>query len=225
MLAQCSEPKCKSSFDAHSGRLYCAIHSEKCRHGVSRRGGHCSKCPKHLTVQCAEPGCKKTFLRRTNKKYCAAHARVCRHDRKRTSCRECGAGRFCEHNQERFTCWHCNPLGWARQTLTNQREQAKRGRYIPAAITAPEIVELRRNAVSCPLCLQPLEWDKKDASAPHLHHDHRTGKVYGYTHGNCNFLIAFAEQIGITYAQLQNLVVAEPLQRLVREALKKSGGN
>jgi hypothetical protein len=38
----------------------------------------------------------------------------------------------------------------------------------------------------CWRCRQPLEWVFGRGKTPHLHHDHETGEVHGFTHPSCN---------------------------------------
>jgi hypothetical protein len=38
----------------------------------------------------------------------------------------------------------------------------------------------------CWRCKQPLEWAFTVGKTPHLHHNHKTGEIYGFTHPRCN---------------------------------------
>jgi hypothetical protein len=92
----------------------------------------------------------------------------------------------CEHASERRRCRICKPMGWASRLLRDSKYRAKVKGYEPAKATAEEVVEMMMSGL-CFLCPRPLNWDKVSGqNAPSLHHDHVTGKVYGFAHLLCN---------------------------------------
>jgi hypothetical protein len=54
----------------------------------------------------------------------------------------------------------------------------------------------------CVLCNEPLSWDVGRGTTPHLHHDHDSGAIVGFSHPKCNPL-ALQREITILKKQLQ----------------------
>lgn len=52
--------------------------------------------------------------------------------------------------------------------------------------TPHEKIQRMMENPSCVLCGEPLVWDFGLGKTPHLHHNHTTGEVYGFTHPHCN---------------------------------------
>lgn len=72
--------------------------------------------------------------------------------------------------------------------LSNSLKTSARGNYAPISSKTPHpgIRRLMRNPV-CVRCNGPLKWDCfSRATTPHLHHNHETGEIYGFTHPHCN---------------------------------------
>lgn len=56
---------------------------------------------------------------------------------------------------------------------------------IPANTSHAEIRRLM-NEPNCERCGKPLVWEFGIGKTPHLHHNHETGEIYGFTHARCN---------------------------------------
>ena len=110
--------------------------------------------------------------------------KLCRHNRQKGHCRACRPKKYCEHKVHASHCRICKPTGWAGGILSVARGAARRRGYVAPHITSSELVALMSNKENCVLCGGLLDWAKKPA--PHLHHSHETGQVYGFTHQHCN---------------------------------------
>lgn len=66
-------------------------------------------------------------------------------------------------------------------------DKARNRKYAPLdnSVTHPHIRKLMEDP-NCVVCRKPLKWVFKLGKTPHLHHDHYTGKVFGFAHANCN---------------------------------------
>jgi len=78
--------------------------------------------------------------------------------------------------------------GWAKHILLTLRRVAKIHGYTEAKIAIDELVSLRLGSLYCSDgCGQKLKWCIDGSFRnPHLHHDHKTGQVYGFITMNCN---------------------------------------
>lgn len=75
-----------------------------------------------------------------------------------------------------------------RAILNSSRGAAKKKRYRPISPSTPHttIRELMEKS-KCQRCRRPLSWRVLGPGrTPHLHHDHATGKIHGFTHFHCN---------------------------------------
>jgi hypothetical protein len=81
----------------------------------------------------------------------------------------------------RTRSWVCRILGILRSA---QYESRRRG-YKPIISTHAEIRELMKSN-KCWLCGNRLTWNLGRGQTPHLHHDHETGEIHGFTHPRCN---------------------------------------
>jgi hypothetical protein len=60
------------------------------------------------------------------------------------------------------------------------------GKYVPIPRGTPHLVIRKMmEDPNCVLCGKPLKWFGVEET-PHLHHDHDTGQIYGFTHARCN---------------------------------------
>ena len=84
-------------------------------------------------------------------------------------------------NTVRTRSWVCRIL----QILRSSKRVAEEQGYKPIKATHGEIRELMKDN-KCWLCKNELVWELGKGSTPHLHHDHESGKVYGFTHSRCN---------------------------------------
>lgn len=106
---------------------------------------------------------------------------ICIHKRQKQHCKDCGTMVYCEHKKSRNHCFICAPYLWASSILRSARKSAKQRRYEPPNISVDDLVSLYYEAEICWLCGGSL-----DLTSPHLHHDHKTGQVHGFTHQLCN---------------------------------------
>jgi hypothetical protein len=72
--------------------------------------------------------------------------------------------------------------------LQHSQWAAKKWNYAPMPLDTPHAVILKLMGVSrCERCGESLSWDDLGRkNTPHLHHDHLTGEIYGFTHNRCN---------------------------------------
>lgn len=72
--------------------------------------------------------------------------------------------------------------------LNSSRQNARVGGYTAIACDTSHVV-IRRwmEEPNCWRCQQPLDWNSLGrGKTPHLHHNHITGEIYGFTHSTCN---------------------------------------
>src|SRR5260370_29949030 len=97
--------------------------------------------------------------------------------------------------------------GWGNGLMRNRKSYSKKLGYKPPQITAKQLVNLRNNTTRCSDgCGQKLRWcTNGDFMNPHLHHDHKTGKIYGFTTAHCNSAQGHFEKIGrgSTFSQMK----------------------
>jgi len=72
--------------------------------------------------------------------------------------------------------------------LLNICRDARDGKYAAIDSDTPHsTVRKLMDEPLCERCEQPLNWgDLGFGKTPHLHHDHTTGKIHGFTHNRCN---------------------------------------
>ena len=100
--------------------------------------------------------------------------------------------------------WRCRI-----STILNASQAAARlGHFLPMDLNTPHhIIRVMMDTAICELCKQPLIWEFGKNKTPHLHHNHTTGKIYGFAHFKCNtraleieveFLREFIKDSGLT---------------------------
>jgi hypothetical protein len=96
--------------------------------------------------------------------------------------------------------------------LSSSRGSAKKHKYVPIDANTPHsVIRKLMEEPNCVRCNQPLEWVFGLGKTPHLHHDHETGEIYGFTHPVCNpramqqEISRQREEIGFLRAQLQEV--------------------
>jgi hypothetical protein len=71
--------------------------------------------------------------------------------------------------------------------LLASKEAARRGGYAPIDKRTPHsLIRELMKVKECWRCRKSLEWVFGKAKTPHLHHNHETGEIYGFTHPHCN---------------------------------------
>jgi len=102
----------------------------------------------------------------------------------------CGCGGILpERGQSnKFAIWHKHRFACrVAHILHASRIGAKRGNYAPIDPTTPHsVVRAMMEDPNCERCGQPLPWQLGRGTTPHLHHDHTTGEIFGFTHPVCN---------------------------------------
>lgn len=64
---------------------------------------------------------------------------------------------------------------------------AKNRGYVPIPRNTPHlIIRKMMDEPNCERCGEPLKWEFGIGKTPHLHHNHETGEIYGFTHSICN---------------------------------------
>jgi len=71
--------------------------------------------------------------------------------------------------------------------ITRSKVAARIHKYrsIPSDIPHSTIRKLMEEP-NCERCGEPLKWEFGQSKTPHLHHNHETGEIYGFTHPVCN---------------------------------------
>lgn len=126
---------------------------------------------------------KKCNHKKSRGQYCkTCHPElICKHGKMR-HCRICNPREFCRHGKR--CCRICSPIHWAQTRLSHAQRRAAIFGYAAPKINAKGIVELSKST-HCFGCETLLDWAKEN---PHLHHNHKSGHVYGFMHQNCNLL-------------------------------------
>jgi hypothetical protein len=95
--------------------------------------------------------------------------------------------------------------GWAKSLISTSRKEAQLDGYQMAKITPEELAVLRKNAAYCADgCGQKLKWCTDGSFRnPHLHHNHKTGEVYGFVTKYCNSAQGLFSRIGNGNMELQ----------------------
>jgi hypothetical protein len=72
--------------------------------------------------------------------------------------------------------------------LGHTRHAADQHGYKPIdAATPHSVIRALMDEPLCERCRGPLDWTNLGAGkTPHLHHNHETGEIYGFTHSRCN---------------------------------------
>lgn len=73
--------------------------------------------------------------------------------------------------------------------LSASQGEARERAYKPIPKDTPHaVIRKMMEDPTCERCQQPLSWDDLGyGKTPHLHHDHATGEMLGFTHNRCNF--------------------------------------
>jgi hypothetical protein len=67
------------------------------------------------------------------------------------------------------------------------RCSAERGGHTPIdPQTSHSVIRKLMEIKICWLCHKPLVWKLGPGKTPHLHHNHETGEIYGFTHPRCH---------------------------------------
>ncbi|MFZ0885778.1 MAG: hypothetical protein WAN14_20415 [Candidatus Acidiferrales bacterium] len=72
--------------------------------------------------------------------------------------------------------------------LFSSQDTARNGKYKPIPKSTPHsVIRKMMDNPNCVRCHRPLSWDVLGlGKTPHLHHNHNTGEIYGFTHVECN---------------------------------------
>ena len=71
--------------------------------------------------------------------------------------------------------------------LNTSLHLAKVRNYEPIDPNTPHsVIRALMDESLCERCRQPLKWEFGKGKTPHLHHNHETGEIYGFTHSQCN---------------------------------------
>jgi hypothetical protein len=71
--------------------------------------------------------------------------------------------------------------------LTCSWNNSKRDGHIPISPDTPHsIIRRLMEELNCERCGESLIWEFGSGRTPHLHHNHLTGEIYGFTHPICN---------------------------------------
>jgi hypothetical protein len=110
---------------------------------------------------------------------------------KRKFCFSCGCSgilpRKGGHNK--LAGWPIYTQAYCRvaKILTQSRKSAERRGGVPInSDTSHSFIRELMSIKKCWLCGKPLKWGFGKTKTPHLHHDHETGEIYGFTHPACN---------------------------------------
>jgi len=77
--------------------------------------------------------------------------------------------------------WYC------RVARILSESTSKKGLYKPIDKNTPHfVIRKLMEDKDCWRCRKPLKWVFGAGQTPHLHHNHITGEIYGFTHPRCN---------------------------------------
>ena len=83
-----------------------------------------------------------------------------------------------------------NGIGWTcrvDRTLRSSQRKASEAGYKSMDPNIPHsVIRAMMEKPLCWRCKQSLDWTFGNIKTPHLHHNHETGEIYGYTHNRCN---------------------------------------
>lgn len=89
--------------------------------------------------------------------------------------------------------------------LMSSKHQAEKLGFAPIPYETPHtIIRALMEDPNCERCGKPLAWEFGRCKTPHLHHDHGTGEIYGFTHPICN---PRAMQIEIERLRTENRIL------------------
>jgi hypothetical protein len=83
----------------------------------------------------------------------------------------------------RTNSWYCRVLGILGSSASNAQEC---GYTSIDPKTSHSVIRELMKAELCWRCRLPLKWTLGRGQTPHLHHNHDTGEIYGFTHPHCN---------------------------------------
>jgi hypothetical protein len=87
-------------------------------------------------------------------------------------------------------------IGWAKHLILTWQQRSRKHGYALAKISPEELVVLRQNSTYCADgCGLKLKWNSKIERNPCLHHDHKTGKVFGFIVPRCNLAEGILKKI------------------------------
>jgi hypothetical protein len=79
--------------------------------------------------------------------------------------------------------WYCRVL----KIVGSIRVSATLKGYKPIDMATPHsLIRQMMQRKDCVLCGELLEWKFGPGKTPHLHHNHNTGEIYGFSHPRCN---------------------------------------
>jgi hypothetical protein len=89
----------------------------------------------------------------------------------------------------KFALW--STRGWAcrvTRILDGSVQAARKYGHQPIDPTlSHSVIRKMMEEPNCERCQQPRSWDDLGAGqTPHLHHDHKSGEIFGFTHPHCN---------------------------------------
>src|SRR5271156_3516059 len=83
----------------------------------------------------------------------------------------------------RHGSWSCRVLS----ILNSSQKLARDFGYAPIdPNTSHSVIRKLMEEPNCERCQQPLSWELGAGKTPHLHHDHESGEIFGFTHPRCN---------------------------------------
>jgi len=98
----------------------------------------------------------------------------------------------CHGVSDKFTRHHrhnSRPGFWCRVSniIDASRNAARKHGYKPIPANTPHsVIHKMMEEPNCERCGLPLIWQFGIGKTPHLHHNHETGEIYGFTHPVCN---------------------------------------
>jgi len=91
--------------------------------------------------------------------------------------------------QNKFAMW-VQKAGFrcrAQVILLSSKQSAKKNGHRPISASTPhKTIRFFMEKSKCERCDESLIWEFGFGKTPHLHHDHKTGEIYGFTHPKCN---------------------------------------
>lgn len=97
--------------------------------------------------------------------------------------------------------------------ISSNIHTSRRGGYKSISPNTPHsVIWALAKEKDCWRCHKPLVWDLGLSKTPHLHHDHRTGEIFGFTHPKCN-LHALEDEIEELKIEIRRLKSGDNVSR------------
>ena len=110
--------------------------------------------------------------------------------------------------------WYCRVGSIIQGSISGAR---RHGYKSIDKMTPHSVIRKLMRVRHCVLCGERLQWRVGRGKTPHLHHDHQTGKIIGFTHPKCNPL-ALERRVRELEAQVEQCQKTQVLPTILKAA-------